>query len=204
MRSLLPMLLLLTACPKPSSDDTDSDSDSEGEAQWYLTCGDPVCQGYTGPFEGVDACSTEEVGQACDTLDAECDPANDCNARLRCATSDPTEQEGGCPISRVRHKRGVTYLSEADKARAADELRAMKLSTWNYTWDAPERAPRLGFLIDDHPTSPAVTGDGEHVDLYGYTSLTVAAIQVQAAQIEALQAEVRALRAELEASRTSR
>lgn len=188
------LLLLCVACPKPTDD---TETDPPGEAQWYLTCGDPACQGYTGPFDGVPLCEAQTVGATCGELDAECDPEDDCNARLRCATEDPTQQEGGCPISRVRHKRDVRYLNAEDQARLAAEVRQMKLSTWNYTWDAPERAPRLGFLIDDQPRSAAVTADGEHVDLYGYTSLTVAALQVQAAQIEALQEELRALRAEV-------
>lgn len=54
---------------------------------------------------------------------------------------------------------------------------------------------RLGFLIDDDPASPAVRPDGERVDLYGYTSLAIAALQEQQAEIDALKAEVEALKA---------
>jgi hypothetical protein len=39
-----------------------------------------------------------------------------------------------------------------------------------------------------------VAADGEHVDLYGYISMAVAALQVQAQEIAALRAEVKALK----------
>jgi hypothetical protein len=42
-----------------------------------------------------------------------------------------------------------------------------------------------------------VDAERDRVDLYAYTSMTVAALQVQAEQIDALQREVAALRQEL-------
>jgi ketopantoate reductase len=73
------------------------------------------------------------------------------------------------------------------------------LATWRYKGE-PEAGPaHLGFLIDDlvqgGVTHPAVRPDGGHVDLYGYTSLTLAAVQEQAVGLAALQAELRALQA---------
>ncbi|MGH7896283.1 MAG: hypothetical protein ACREQL_16575, partial [Candidatus Binatia bacterium] len=59
----------------------------------------------------------------------------------------------------------------------------------------------LGFIIDDVGTSPAVAADGGHVDLYGYTSMAVAAIQAQQKRIEALEREVAALRRALASRR---
>ena len=47
-------------------------------------------------------------------------------------------------------------------------------------------------MIDDVEPSVAVSGD--HVNLYGYLSMAVAAIQVQQSQIQALEQELRALR----------
>src|SRR5439155_22412171 len=55
----------------------------------------------------------------------------------------------------------------------------------------------LGFIIDAVGASPAVAADGGHVDLYGYTSMAVGAIQAQQRRIDALTREVAALRAEL-------
>jgi hypothetical protein len=69
----------------------------------------------------------------------------------------------------------------------------VKLARYRYTTNAaaPER---LGFVIDDSPHTPAVAPDATHVDLYGYTSMVVAAVQAQAKQIEALRREVAELR----------
>ncbi len=173
---------------------------------WYTTCGDPVCGEYRGPFAGVPECTTEEEGEECAAAGQTCDPVNDCNAYLICAEEDPKDQTGGCPISRKRHKTDIRYLDNDGRKSAAEELFSVRLAEWRYQWDKPDRRPHLGFLIDDAPLSPAVTEDGEHVDLYGYTSLTVAALQEERAARLLLQAEVstqaaelRSLRAELDA-----
>jgi hypothetical protein len=55
----------------------------------------------------------------------------------------------------------------------------MRLATWRYKQDPSKE--RLGFIIDDNERSVAVDGRRDMVDLYGYTSLAVAAIQNQAA-----------------------
>lgn len=56
----------------------------------------------------------------------------------------------------------------------------------------------------------AVTADGDHVDLYGYTSLTLAAVQeqerrltVQQSRIDAQARELAALRADLDTMRAA-
>ncbi|MEZ4437401.1 MAG: hypothetical protein R3F65_33830, partial [bacterium] len=74
-----------------------------------------------------------------------------------------------------------------------------RLATWRYR-QAPEARPSLGFIIDDRVSPEAVTADGERVDLYGYTSLAVAAVQVQAEELAALRAELETLRARLDAA----
>ena len=67
------------------------------------------------------------------------------------------------------------------------------------------RSERLGFIIDDQPTAYAVDADGQRVDLYGYTSLALAATQEQdrrladqERRIAALEAVVRAQSEEIE------
>jgi hypothetical protein len=78
----------------------------------------------------------------------------------------------------------------------------MPLATWRYNDEDPNAREHLGFIIDDQPlTSPAVRPTGDRVDLYGYTSMAVAAIQEQHRQIEALQKEVKNLREELRAAK---
>jgi hypothetical protein len=169
--------------------------------RWFRTCGDPVCRS---PFEepvpvpGVAACTTETEGAACTTRSARCDPGAGCGQLLLCDDQDPTRY--GCPISRREFKRDVRYLSNADIERLRAELLRLRLARYRY---ASEDGPpeRLGFMIDDVGKSPAVAHDGTHVDLYGYTSLAVAAIQAQARELEALRREVAELRARCEAPR---
>jgi hypothetical protein len=182
-------LLALDGCEK-----ADSDSDSTEELLWYSTCGDPVCVGYSGPFDGVDLCVSEVEGEVCETAGAECDFESECNALLVCATEDPKDQPGGCPISRKRFKREIHYLDDSERATAAQALMQMRLATWQYQWEDEKQPNHLGFIIDDSPETPAVRADGERVDLYGYTSMAVAAIQAQQAEIDALRVELELLR----------
>ena len=72
----------------------------------------------------------------------------------------------------------------------------MKIAEWQYTKETSHHKEHLGFIIDDNPNSPAVHANGEQVDLYGYTSMAVVAIQQQQAQIERLEKRI----AELEAA----
>ena len=75
------------------------------------------------------------------------------------------------------------------------KLMKYRLATWRYKHDPS--ATHLGFIIDDVEPSPSIAPTGQTVDLYGYTSMAVAAVQLQAQQIEDLQREVRALEAQL-------
>ncbi|WP_438006450.1 tail fiber domain-containing protein [Sorangium sp. So ce321] len=177
-----------------------ADAGSGGGAalRWYVTCGDPVCGGHR-PNPEVAPCTDQKEGASCVALDAACDPGNDCNSHLLCTTSDPTL--AGCPRSRARYKHDIQYLPASELARVHDELVRMPLATWRYNHEGERGREHLGFIIDDDPASPAVAGDGDHVDLYGYTSMAVAAVQVQEKQIAALQQEIAALRRELESMR---
>ena len=186
-RLLSVLVLLLPACG----------SDPTPPPQWYFTCGDPVCSGHQIPPGGIPPCSFETPGEACRPEGFRCDPIDECNRLLVCATSDPVEQPGGCPISSVRFKRDIEYLGEADLRRLHAELRRFRLASYRYRALGPEDRRHLGFIIEDVGRSAAVDAERERVDLYGYASMTVAALQVQAKQIESLQAEVSALRREL-------
>jgi len=176
-----------------------------GTLKWYTTCGDPVCgTGGTangGGGSGVAACTTEKEGDACSTAGDECDPGGGCNVVLVCATSDPKGGPGGCPISRARYKKDIGYVTEGELASIHDELMTMRLATWRYTREPESARTHLGFIIDDNPESASVDATGDKVDLYGYTSMAVAATQVQNRRVEALEREVRALREELAALR---
>ena len=174
------------------------DGEAEEEAVWYLGCGDPVCADYTGPFDGIGLCEDDGIvaGDACDVVGDTCDPVDSCNALLQCATSDPTQQTGGCPVSLAKHKQDIQYLDGQARQTAAQEVRAMKLASWRYTGSLDDGKTHLGFIIDDAPGSAAVAADGKHVDLYGYTSLAIATIQEQQAQIDALEVRLKALEAQ--------
>ena len=164
--------------------------------QWWKTCGDPVCgPGGHRVDPKVPACTTQKVGDPCASLGVSCDPIDPCNVHFECATSDPTKQTGGCPISRAKYKENIRYLNGPERAAVARDILELPLATWRYR--DGDGAPHLGFIIDDAGASPAVRPDGDHVDLYGYTSMTVAAIQEQAQRVAVLEKEVRALKAEL-------
>ena len=102
-----------------------------------------------------------------------------------------------CPISRRSYKTDIAYLDDGKRESVKDELMRYKLATYRYKADKT-KATHLGFIIDDVAPSAAVEGgDGDHVDLYGYTSMAVAALQQQQREIDALKAEVKALEAAL-------
>lgn len=168
----------------------------EGPLQWFTTCGDPVCSGYTPP-EGVAPCTAEQLeGNPCDTEGATCDPMSDCNALLICATKDPKQNEGGCPISRAKFKTDIEYLAPADLAQYATDLQSLRLATYRYR-SAPADAPaRLGIILEDNEQGIWVDARHDRVDLYGYASLAIATLQLQQRQIAALQAEVERLTAQ--------
>lgn len=182
-------------CGYPCSCVPTFDAGTPNMGKWYTTCGDPVCRGYTGG-SGLPKCTTEKEGDACSPLGAKCDPQDSCNAQLVCATSDPKQQAGGCPISRAEFKKDIRYLDDAQLKAYRDELLGLKLATWRYK-DAPERE-RLGFILDDAPRSKATDDARDQVDLYGYTSLAVATAQVQARELELLRKQVEALQKTLE------
>ena len=194
--------LWAASCSSGSGGGDGGSGGGSGALKWYSTCGDPVCGGHT-PQPGVPQCTTETVGAACATPGAQCDPVNDCNALLVCATSDPKQSPGGCPISRASYKHDIRYLDPAELQRIRDDVVAMPLATWRYNHEGAAGREHLGFLIDDVEGTPAVAESGDRVDLYGYTSMTVAAIQAQQQQIAALEREVKALREELSASRAA-
>jgi hypothetical protein len=141
---------------------------------------------------GPARCTTEEAGQPCTTPGAECDAGFGCNARLRCTDRDP--KEPSCPISERAAKREIAYVTPEEAGRLSDELMDLRLATYRYRGEGPSARRRLGFIIDDVGMSPAVEPDRSMVDLYGFTSMAVAAIQEQRREIDRLKRHVRALR----------
>jgi hypothetical protein len=166
--------------------------------RWFRTCGDPVCRVAPdggAPDSGVAACGAHE-GDACSSEGELCDPGIGCNVKLVCASKSPIGA-GGCPISRRAAKQEIRYLDDAAIERLATELRALRLATYRYR-TAPERE-RLGFILDDAPASFAADPAHDQVDLYGYLSLAVAAVQSQGKRLDAQEREIAALREALSA-----
>jgi hypothetical protein len=163
-------------------------------ATLWQTCGDPVCRGWIA--KGLPRCGPHVAGGRCFArmVGQECDPVDACNTTLMCDFANPIGS-GACPISRAAFKRDITYLSLSQADALYGDLRDVKLAKWIYKDDVTG-APHTGFIIDDMVSgSPAVTRDGDHVDLYGYTSMTVAAVQAQARRIDALEKEIAELKA---------
>jgi hypothetical protein len=175
-----------------------------GTLKWWTTCGDPSC-GMSTDDPALTDCTTEMAGAPCSMDGASCEIAGDmCNMNLVCATTDPKGDPNNCPESIASAKHDISYLSDKERERIRGELVSMPLATWKYNTEGRGEKEHLGFIIDDQPpSSPAVRPSGERVDLYGYTSMAVAAIQAQDRQIEALRKEVESLKEELRRSRSA-
>jgi hypothetical protein len=169
---------------------------SSGQLQWYSTCGDPVC----GPEPrdlGLPACAAGvSEGTACSTSGEQCDAQLGCGASLICASSDPKTGPGGCPISRAAYKADVSYVSAEQRAQLTRDLLAIPLASYVYREDEGQTR-QLGFIMEDVEPSPSVYSSMNKVNLYGYTSMVVAAVQEQQLELERLRAEVAELREEL-------
>lgn len=209
---LLAALAALAGCDQ--SEDKDKPEDGAGETaaetagtapvpdlgapptlQWYTTCGDPVCGGYDGPWAGVPACAEDSVGAPCATAEATCDFMSDCNARLVCAAEDPV-LEGGCPISRARFKQDIAYADPSALQRYYKDLLELRLATYRYRGRSDGRT-QLGVILEDGEAELWADPANDRVDLYGYNSLAIAGVQVQAGELAELRAELATLRQEL-------
>jgi hypothetical protein len=173
-------------------------STGSGELRWYQACGDPICTDdpESSDDPSIPNCTDdEEPGKTCNEKGARCDGIGSCGANWLCSDRDPISP-GGCPISRARFKQDIDYVSEQERLAYHEQLVSLPLASWHYR-TAPSDAPQLGFIIEDIEPSAAVSGD--RVNMYGYLSMAVAAIQVQQDQIDALEHELRALRDRLAA-----
>src|SRR5450432_1549379 len=171
-------------------------------------CGPDTCtQCTTGACCGGGCCAS---GEWCDTSGTV--PTCRCNAGPACGAGEYCSSPvgggpicgirccggdaGTCPVSRRMYKRDIERLDDEALRRIYDELRKIQLTTYQYKNDPAASPPRLGFIIDDTKTPYPINPDGMSVNLYGYVSMAVAAIQTQSREIEALRAEVAQLRRE--------
>jgi hypothetical protein len=172
-----------------------------GALTWRTTCGDPVCR--VPPVNDVDSglasCSTDQqAGKSCSTAGETCDPHGTCGEKLTCADH---KLDVMCPRSNRSVKQDIRYLGSEDLEQLADEVSKVRLTTYTYSDPSLGTDKHLGFIIEDNPESPAVYPNQHHVDLYGYASMAVAALQVQEKQLRSQEAEMADLRRELSAMR---
>ena len=143
-------------------------------------------------FDGPHYCKQPRplVGTPCTAGDScAIEQAQECGqATMQCTNGVWQFQDYGCPVSSARAKRDIGYVDDATEEKLRDDLLRVRLATYRYKTDD---AQHLGFIIEDMPEgSPAVLPARDRVDLYGYVSMAVAAIQAQQREIDALKREV--------------
>ena len=169
------------ACPGASSD-------APSQLCWDGTTAGPTCVDAGGTCGWtVTTCPQVPPELACG--------ANVCKKGQTCCSGVPFPQptcvDGmQCPISQRQHKKDIAYLSETDRQRLNDELMGFRLATYRYKSEAPSEREHLGFIIDDVAPSAAVLQSGERVDMYGYQTMAVAALQTQATEMAKLRREL--------------
>ncbi|HEX8791821.1 MAG TPA: hypothetical protein VF765_12795 [Polyangiaceae bacterium] len=176
--------------------------DSGPQLQWYTSCGYPVCGGGSadGGVVSFDAGDTTDSGAACPTEGTPCSVAGEmcgtasqsnCGVVMVCAASDPKQGPGGCPISTRKYKNGIEYVNDTQLRQLHDETMGIRLATYQYKPQVADPGPtHFGFIVEDNLQTPAVDPMHDRVDMYGYVSMVVAAMQVQEKEIAELRAEV--------------
>jgi len=139
-------------------------------------------------------------GAACGVEGTMCDLGDGCNVRLLCDDEDP--RAGPCPRSSRASKTDVRYLSTEERDRLARRALGTPLATWRYREGDAERF--FGVVIEDGVPPEALRASGDQVDLYGYASLAMAAIQMQQEEIARLRAKIEALEGRLSPPPTPR
>jgi hypothetical protein len=154
---------------------------------WNCFDGPPLCKS---PRPRVGSPCTKE-GDSC----ALTDPGECGQPTLQCTQGVWALPNESCPISTARAKREIAYVDPAGVARLHDELMSTRLATYRYK--AGDDAQHLGFIIEDmREGSPAVLASRDRVDLYGYTSMAVAALQQEQREIDELRADLARLHEE--------
>lgn len=100
----------------------------------------------------------------------------------------------GSRKSSAQFKHDIKYLNEEQLRQYAEQFYSMSLATWKYNDELPEADGRtkLGIIVED--VDGVVLSSETEVDLYSYTSVVGAAVQVQQQELELLREEVLRLR----------
>jgi len=144
-------------------------------------------------FDGPAYCPSNRprIGTPCKEGDS-CafEVATECGqSRMECRAGVWQLSNTSCPISTATAKKDIAYLTDDDAEHLRQALLRIPLASYRYKAD--DQAPHLGFIIEDTPpNSPAVLPSRTRVDLYGYITMAVAALQRQEKDIALLKTEV--------------
>jgi hypothetical protein len=197
LRSIFLGGVLLAGCAAPDSpvDAGTGTGASTPTLRWYTTCGDVICRAPadagTADAGTVDAGSCPAIGSACATKGQTCGTASASNCGVIQVCDDHDPKAMGCPISSRQFKDDIQYLDASALQQLHDEAIRLRLATYNYkSAVADPNSRHLGFIVEDAPRSLAVDRGHDRVDMYGYVSLVVAAMQVQEREIAQLRHEL--------------
>ena len=190
-------------CPKFPTEQQKCDADAgivdnccdESKLAWHCFTGPAYCPN---PRPRVGTACTSEGEKCAVEVPTECG-----DTYLACKEGVWQAENYGCPISTARAKDGIAYVGDDGLERLRGELMGVRLATYRYKQSGDAR--HLGFVIEDMPaSSPAVMPGRDRVDLYGYVSMAVAALQQHERELAALRAEVAKLSAENAALKQAR
>lgn len=179
-----------------------------GDVSCVCSCG-PLCgPGSTGNWAclavtpGCPA-TPANAGTTCATSGLSCRYQCGPGGARACAAGLWTTADGGpCPISTRKAKHDIVYLGDAEADRVASDVQSMRLASWRYDAPLDDGRQHMGIVLEDQrPGSYAVDARSSMVDLYGYSSMLLAAVQSQKRQIDKQQGQIDALRAEMDALR---
>jgi hypothetical protein len=117
-----------------------------------------------------------------------------CICGFNCVAADPDAGTLICnngTVSRRSYKDDIHYVDAQERADLAQQALSIQLARYRYKAEPAQAKQHLGFIIDDQPAScPAVHGDQTTVDEYGYTSMLLATVQHQQAEIAELKRRI--------------
>jgi endosialidase-like protein len=149
---------------------------------------------------GLIASSSERAdpaGSGGQTQNVSCDGSE---GRLASAPScDSHSNLVAGPSSSRRSKEDIAYVSPSVLEKLSEAALDIRLATFRYKGGDGSR--HLGFIIEDSPAIPASDVAHGRVDLYGYTSMALAALQLQARHLAQIELEIDILSNEVEALR---
>jgi len=98
-----------------------------------------------------------------------------------------------CPQSLASVKKDIHYLSDAERAAIAADVRDLRVVRYRYKTEDDGASPTVGFLIDDAPNASFVDRAEGRVNLYSYATAIAVTMQQQDEELAALRRRVEEL-----------